>query len=504
VTNRLRFFIRASAFLRKEIVEILRQPRLILTLVLGPFLILLLFGIGFGNKDRSFRTLFVVPEDSEIKQQIEEYATTLGPQLDYAGMTPDESTARAKLRTGEVDIMVITPTHITATISANQSPVFEIFHNRIDPLDDSFIRFTGRIYVNEVNRRILRRITGEGQRQAATAAESLSNMRDRVEALRQAFNQGDTTAVRTHLQALDQALNTWALTADMLLPILSGIQQATGISLGKSPQEVVRLLQGSMDTLTTMMVQINDLTDQDFSRFEAQLTEIQSKLQTFQELDPGVLVNVFEVETRQLTGRMLSFSQFYTPAVIVLLLQHLCVTFGGLSIVREGWTGTMELFKVSPLSSLEILLGKYASFMIFAGLLGAVTTALVVYALGVPMLGSWLGYAVVLLALIFSALGMGFVISLFSDTVSQAVQYAMILLLASVFFTGFFQDLALFHPAVRTISWLIPATYAIRLLQDVMLRGVFSPLGWLFILVAIGIGFFVIAWLILRWRLLAE
>ena len=41
-----RIFIRTSSFLIMEIVEILRQPRLVLTLVLGPFLILLLFGIG--------------------------------------------------------------------------------------------------------------------------------------------------------------------------------------------------------------------------------------------------------------------------------------------------------------------------------------------------------------------------------------------------------------------------------------------------------------------------
>jgi len=39
--------IRIGAFARKEMTEILRQPRLLLTLILGPFLILLLFGIGY-------------------------------------------------------------------------------------------------------------------------------------------------------------------------------------------------------------------------------------------------------------------------------------------------------------------------------------------------------------------------------------------------------------------------------------------------------------------------
>jgi len=44
--NFFRGIIRASSFFRKEIFEILRQPRLVATLVMGPFLILLIFDIG--------------------------------------------------------------------------------------------------------------------------------------------------------------------------------------------------------------------------------------------------------------------------------------------------------------------------------------------------------------------------------------------------------------------------------------------------------------------------
>jgi ABC-2 type transport system permease protein len=73
--------IRASAFWSKEIYEILRQPGLIVTLALGPFLILLLFGVGFSNQARPFRTLFVAPESDTLSRQIEAYATTLGDQL---------------------------------------------------------------------------------------------------------------------------------------------------------------------------------------------------------------------------------------------------------------------------------------------------------------------------------------------------------------------------------------------------------------------------------------
>jgi ABC-2 type transport system permease protein len=57
--NLFRSMIRASSFFRKEVFEILRQPRLVATLVIGPFLILFIFGIGYRNQPRALRTLFV-------------------------------------------------------------------------------------------------------------------------------------------------------------------------------------------------------------------------------------------------------------------------------------------------------------------------------------------------------------------------------------------------------------------------------------------------------------
>src|SRR5512144_3433582 len=86
IPNVFRFFIRIYAFISKELAEILRQTPLILTLVLGPFLILLLFGIGYRSEARPLRTVFVVSGDAEMKQQVEEYAKNLGPQLIYRGI----------------------------------------------------------------------------------------------------------------------------------------------------------------------------------------------------------------------------------------------------------------------------------------------------------------------------------------------------------------------------------------------------------------------------------
>jgi len=67
--NFFRGIIRASSFFRKEIFEILRQPRLVATLVVGPFLILFIFGIGYRAQGRTLRTLLVLQPDSPLAAQ---------------------------------------------------------------------------------------------------------------------------------------------------------------------------------------------------------------------------------------------------------------------------------------------------------------------------------------------------------------------------------------------------------------------------------------------------
>jgi ABC-2 type transport system permease protein len=109
----------------------------------------------------------------------------------------------------------------------------------------------------------------------------------------------------------------------------------------------------------------------------------------------------------------------------------------------------------------------------------------------------------VIAALLFASLGIGFVISLFAQTDSQAVQYAMLVLLTSVFFSGLFISQHLLWAPVRVISWLLPVTYGLTLLHGVMLRGV--SLNWLLWLgmLAIGLLLMLLAWLRLH-RLMAR
>jgi ABC-2 type transport system permease protein len=385
VISTLRSVVRASAFLRAEVFESLRQPRLILTLVVGPFVILLLFAIGYHNDPRALRTLFVAKPGTVLANDIEQTAPTLGPELIYEGTTGDQASALDRLRRGQVDIVCVAPDQPKAAITSSRQATFIVYHNEIDPTQRDYAKYFAQIDIDAVNRRLL----------TQTVEDGTSSLPGNV--------------------------------------------------------------------------------------------------------DPQVLVGPLRVETRGVASVQPTLAEFYAPAVLALLLQHIAVTFASLSIVRERQLGTMELFRVSPVSSVETLIGKYLSYLVLGGLVGGILGLVLVYGLRVPMLGDWRYLALALAAMLFASLGLGFIISLVSQTDTQAVQYSMMVLLASVFFSGFIMRLQTLWAPVQVISWAIPATYGIVMLQDIMLRGPLSQPMVLAAVLAIGsLLFFVALWLLCR------
>ncbi|HEY9087070.1 MAG TPA: ABC transporter permease, partial [Anaerolineaceae bacterium] len=231
---------------------------------------------------------------------------------------------------------------------------------------------------------------------------------------------------------------------------------------------------------------------------EKDLAELETQLAEFQSISPDILTRPFTSKVYGISTLAFTPMAFFTPGVIVLLLQHITITVAALSIVRERRAGMMELFRVSPVASGQIMIGKYISYLIFGAFIALVLALLLYYGLQVPMLGSWANFALVAFLVLFASLGIGFFISLVAGTESQAVQFAMIALLLSVFFSGFILDLRYLAGPVRIVSWLLPATYGTVLLQDIMLRGSGLQLALIGGLAAIGVVMFLVSWLLMR------
>jgi ABC-2 type transport system permease protein len=106
--------------------------------------------------------------------------------------------------------------------------------------------------------------------------------------------------------------------------------------------------------------------------------------------------------------------------------------------------------------------------------------------------------ALVIGLLLLSSLGLGLLIAVVSDSERQAVQLSLLVLLASVFFSGFVLAIDQFTPPVRALAYALPVTHGIRLLQDLMLRGGTAEYWQAAALIGIALVTLVAAWLVLR------
>ena len=93
----------------KELRDVWRQPRLIVALVLGPFLILLVFGMGYQSVPPPLATVLVVEEGAGLTDAVEELQESLEPSVEIVQVTEDIGEAQRMLMAEEVDIVVATP-----------------------------------------------------------------------------------------------------------------------------------------------------------------------------------------------------------------------------------------------------------------------------------------------------------------------------------------------------------------------------------------------------------
>lgn len=383
--------IRLLAFTGKELVETLRRPGAIVSLVLGPFLIMAVFGLGYSGVKRPLETVVVAPASSKLPTDTAAYQELAGGGLHIAGVTGDRAAAEAQLAAGTVDVVVVAPDDPQAAFRAGEQSVIDVLVDVVDPIAVNYAGFLAAGLASAVNREIIRRAAAETQGYAVAA--------------------GETAAARI-------------------------------------PPDVVA------------------------APTRAELTNAAPS-------EPAILA-------------------YYGPAVLALILQHLAVTLVALSLVRERTSGVIELFRVAPVSTTEVLIGKVLAFSLLGGAIGALTVALLVGAFGVPMLSDPAEVALVIGLVLVASLGLGLLIAVVSDSERQAVQLSLLVLLASVFFSGFVLPIEEFTDPVRALAYTLPVTHGIRLLQDLMLRGSTTESWELLALVVIALVTLLGAWLLLR------
>jgi ABC-2 type transport system permease protein len=460
-----------GAFARAELVSTLRQPRLLLVLVLGPFLVLFLFGLGYDHDLPRLSTL-VVGADDQLTDEVDEFIRTEEPAgIDYQGTTADREGALDALRADEVDLVVILPDRPMEEIGRSERATIEIHQRSLDPVTFSQVAVAADSAVSQINDAVVERFLSGAQDQTAGVEEQLGQAREELDRIRAAVDQADISAMQRTASQLAVQLERLA---DELA---AGAGFAARFGVGSSDVDgaVAGLRDGAQQLEALSQIdgpaQLDEAADT--------LAEIDEAVTQLRGVDPAVAVRPFQAEVVSQTPEPVTLDRFYAPGLLALMIQHLGVTFAALALVRERQTGTIQLLHVSPTTTGERLAGKTLAFLLLGGASAAALTALLVLAFDVPLPTDWLPFVLLILLTLLASLGLGYLVAAVSETHSQAVQVSMLLFLTAIFFSGLFMPLDRIEMPVELVSWLLPATYAFEGAQDLMLLGQPTRL-WLF------------------------
>ncbi|WP_234733752.1 ABC transporter permease [Tellurirhabdus bombi] len=186
-----------------------------------------------------------------------------------------------------------------------------------------------------------------------------------------------------------------------------------------------------------------------------------------------------DIQTRMVFNPELKGAFVFVPGVMALVLLLVSALMTSVTIAREKETGTMEVLMVSPLTQLQILFGKVLPYLLMSFLNGCLIIALGVWLLGVPMQGSLLLLLAETLLFIFLALSIGILISTLAETQLVAMFASLvIMLLPTIFLSGFIFPVESMPRPLQLISSIIPAKYFIAIVKGIMIKGVGLTYLW--------------------------
>jgi ABC-2 type transport system permease protein len=479
------FLTKVFAFFAKEFHDVRRQPRLMLSLIGGPLLVLGAFGAKFRSANPFVRSVLVWPEEGIPGVDQEQAVSLIETNFTLAKVTSDEAEAMQMLEDGDVDLVQIVPSVTGGELTSENQPEIQLISRTIDPNAEAWIRSIGYAELNFINQQLLAREAAQAQVKAGEVNGSLEN----------ALTQFDEFSETLDPDALEEALTTTRELQTLLTELLAFLPPESIAQANLAPElrdlyRDSRLLADDLEELE-MVLQDGTLSTQ-LERLSSTVNEIevlQGTINIFIEVPPERIVSPVRQTYTNVRGSAYSLVVFFAPAVLALLIQQMAVTLASLGLVRERQMGSFEMFRVAPLRFTQLLLGKSLAYILYVVVAGLILLGLMTL-LNVPLPWSWVQFLGVLFLLGTASVGLGFLISAVSGTDSQAIQLTMLLLLLSIFFTGFFLPIFGFSWPAWIIALLIPMTHAITGFQELMLAGVSVDWGvWVGLILIVFISF---------------
>lgn len=165
-----------------------------------------------------------------------------------------------------------------------------------------------------------------------------------------------------------------------------------------------------------------------------------------------------------------------------------------LTLAHEREHGTMEQLLATPISRIDLLVGKMIPY-IFFGLLNVVLIPLVAIAwFRIPFNGNFLLYFLLSTIFLFAILGLGTIVGVFMRTQAAALALSFLVIFFPGFFlTGIFFPIAAMPEVARLEALALPGTHYAIITRGVFLPGIGLEILWPYAIMLLGLGLAFIA-----------
>ena len=165
-------------------------------------------------------------------------------------------------------------------------------------------------------------------------------------------------------------------------------------------------------------------------------------------------------------------ANYMVPGLIGVILTMVTMLLTAMAIVREKEQGTIEQLIVTPIRSGELIIGKVIPyvFIAFWDLLEILIVGVLLFK--VPIHGSIPLLLVLSGVLLATSLGLGILISTVSKTQQEAMLLVFLILLPSIFLSGYFFPIDAMPEALQYVAKAVPLTYVLVIVRSIILKGV--------------------------------
>lgn len=202
------------------------------------------------------------------------------------------------------------------------------------------------------------------------------------------------------------------------------------------------------------------------------LSDIADSYQASLAEDAGARAPATELAPRNWYNPNLNYTWFTISGLIGVISMLTSVSVTSLSIAREKEMGTYEQLLVSPLSPIDILIGKAIPALVIGVAEGTLMLLLGIIFLGLPVRGLLLPLYISMIVFIFAIVGIGLFISALSRTQQQSTLGVFLVMSPLVILSGFATPVENMPSWLQALAELNPLKYFLIIVRGTCFKNI--------------------------------